>query len=407
MKVGAVIGAFNPESGGAFSFVETIRRQIAGFDAKNDEFVFVCSAGKDMPREFTLNGSNFVNMDAWVSAWKRSLWRRLAERLRRVIGNFLCTVPRHDVPVLDSIAKRLELDIYWLLSPIALTTTVPYIYTIWDLAHRTAPYFPEVSKAGWDWDAREGTYASMIYRASYIITGNEEGKKEVLSNYPVPEAKIRIVEFPIPDFEGELKPAETERLSKIKGPFLFYPAQFWPHKNHVTILRALKELVDRYGKSLHVVFTGSDKGNKAYIEKMAQSLGLEEQTVFLGFVSKAEMRFLYQHAVCLVFASLLGPNNLPPLEAISLGCPVVISDLDGHKEQLGNAALYFPGTDHNALAAYVAELLDSPELRNSLISHGHSLISNRDRNGYVSAVLRILNEFREVRSCWDTDYFPA
>ena len=40
----------------------------------------------------------------------------------------------------------------------------------------------------------------------------------------------------------------------------------------------------------------------------------------------------------MVFASIVGPNNYPPIEAASLGCPVILSDLPGHREQMGESA---------------------------------------------------------------------
>ena len=85
------------------------------------------------------------------------------------------------------------------------------LYTVWDLGHRRTTYFPEVSRTGWTWEDREYTYQKMLCKASYILAGNEEGKKEILENYPMPGNKIRISPFPIASFcyGDEEKPSSS------------------------------------------------------------------------------------------------------------------------------------------------------------------------------------------------------
>ena len=57
-------------------------------------------------------------------------------------------------------------------------------------------------------------------------------------------------------------------------------------------------------------------------------------------MKRPELIALYRHALALTFVSYFGPDNLPPLEAFALGCPVITSAIEGVDEQLGNAALY-------------------------------------------------------------------
>src|SRR5207249_4800394 len=122
----------------------------------------------------------------------------------------------------------------------------------------------------------------------------------------------------------------------LRREFLFYPAQFWPHKNHVNLLLALDLLRGSAGVELDLVLTGSDKGNLNHVTKTAVALGLTSQVHILGFVPKADLRELYREAVSLTFASFFGPDNIPPLEAFALGCPVVAAAVPGSEEQLGN-----------------------------------------------------------------------
>jgi glycosyltransferase involved in cell wall biosynthesis len=173
---------------------------------------------------------------------------------------------------------------------------------------------------------------------------------------------VRTLHHPTPSFAlraGERRP-EKKPLDHlgVKGEFLFYPAQFWSHKNHVLLLRLLVALKREYGYAPQLVLTGSDKplfdsasvGNKAFVEHCAVGLSLQEQVIFAGFVSQEDLISLYQQAVALVFPSFFGPENIPPLEAFALGCPVIASRIPGSEDQMGDAALLVDPTDPEAWA---------------------------------------------------------
>ena len=72
----------------------------------------------------------------------------------------------------------------------------------------------------------------------------------------------------------------------ITGDYLFYPAQFWAHKNHVNLLLALKLLQSRLERPLSVVFVGADHGNLQHVKATADQLGLTDRVHFLGFVPR-------------------------------------------------------------------------------------------------------------------------
>ena len=131
----------------------------------------------------------------------------------------------------------------------------------------------------------------------------------------------------------------------LRAPYLLYPAQFWSHKNHATLLRALA-LLPEYT----LACVGSDKGYLDHVRGLARELGVLDRVRFLGFVETDELVALYRGAHALVYLSFFGPENLPPLEAFALGCPVVQADVAGAREQLGDAALLVPPTDPRAVA---------------------------------------------------------
>ncbi|MFH0897971.1 MAG: glycosyltransferase, partial [bacterium] len=189
----------------------------------------------------------------------------------------------------------------------------------------------------------------------------------------------------------------------ISQPYLFYPAQFWPHKNHIIILYAVKFLKEQHNLNFSVVFTGSDKGNLEYIKEQASKLGLENNVHFLGFVTMQELVALYRHAFALVFASFFGPNNIPPLEAFSLGCPVIAANVAGAQEQLGTAALFFDPKNYTECAKHVMQLVHKQNLRTILIAKGIQRAQQWTTKDYLEKLVSIIDDFEPIRRCWSSN----
>jgi glycosyltransferase involved in cell wall biosynthesis len=187
------------------------------------------------------------------------------------------------------------------------------------------------------------------------------------------------------------------------GNYLFYPAQFWPHKNHIRIIEAVHHLKVKHNSTLHAVFAGSDKGTLNYLRNKAKELGLEDRIHFLGFVSKGELIGLYKNAFALCYVTLFGPENLPPLEAFSLGCPAIVSEVQGAREQYGSAALFFNPLNSEELATRILQVKNDPGLRDQLIAKGYQRAKDYTPDLYVKDIFKLLEEFRLVRKTWASE----
>jgi glycosyltransferase involved in cell wall biosynthesis len=274
---------------------------------------------------------------------------------------------------------------------------------VWDLMHRAVPFFPEVSQSG-TWVRRESAFSVVIRRAAIISVGTDVGKREVMNFYQAPEDRIHVLPFPTPKFALAGAPVDEtvkQRIeARIGGDYVYYPAAFHPHKNHVTLVRALAVLRDRHGVIMHAAFSGGDWGNLAHVKEAVAKLGLEKQVHFMGFVSREELVALYRGARALVFLSLAGPDNIPPLEAFGLGCPAIVAEIPGAKEQMEGAAVLFPPTDENALAEAILKVHRDPALRNDLIARGRIRAAKFNSNDVGRETLRIIDGFEPVRRCW-------
>jgi glycosyltransferase involved in cell wall biosynthesis len=187
--------------------------------------------------------------------------------------------------------------------------------------------------------------------------------------------------------------------------FLFYPAQFWPHKNHVNLILGFAQAVRQHGVDLDLVLCGADKGNRQHLERCIATERMQDRVHIIGFVSRDELVSLYRNAEALTYLSWGGPENLPPLEAFALGCPVIAARIQGADEQLGDAALLVDPAEPAQIAQAIAQLHESPELRAELVRRGLLRAERCSGDDYVRGVFVFLNRFESIARCWarDTD----
>lgn len=372
MKIGLYLYGYDPKLGGGYTFVDSIVNALDAIESRHDIFCFHYGPGKPAA----------TSSVRWI-------------QLTHTPGK------QPDRPLNDAVLRH-GIELVWFITvPVYETVDAPYIFTVWDLMQRVHPCFPEVGAyGGWPWDQREKFYQYILPRATYVVTGNEAGKKDVVDFYRVSAERVKTLPLPTPDFA--LGPAVSRAPAGFdnRTPFLFYPAQFWPHKNHVALLSALKILVEQDRLDFSVVLTGADKGNMKFVRQTAEDLGLEDRVRVLGFVARDELVYLYQNAFALAYPSYFGPDNIPPMEAFALGCPVVAAGVPGAAEQMGDAALFFDPNSEAQLAARIKELHSTPDLRETLIQRGRTRAGQWTARDYVLRIFQIAEEFQSMRRNW-------
>lgn len=394
MRVGIYLGDFAPDVGGGFTFQDEVFRAFA-LAAKSGEHDYVAlgtAAGFGKYLSAVAPGMEAYRVKSTSFDNRKESLKSYSPLLRRLLGS----------GPIDKACVALGLDCLWYVGGGAFEATdTPYVATVWDLQHRMTPWFPEMSADG-TWDARELSYRRFLQRASYIVTGTDVGRKELELNYEVAASRVRRLPHPTPTFVATNSSGETGVVRKLglQRPYLFYPAQFWPHKNHIGLLYGLATLRDRHQLRLPLVLTGSEKGNMAYVKDMVRHLGLSGQVKFTGFVTQQELAELYCGAEIMVYASFCGPENLPPLEAFALGCPVVAADVPGATEQLGDAALLFDPLNPEDMAEKIYSLLARPELREDLREKGLKRAAAWTVGDFALGMIQLFNEFAGYRRTW-------
>lgn len=140
-------------------------------------------------------------------------------------------------------------------------------------------------------------------------------------------------------------------------PFLLYPANFWPHKNHETLLRAFALLRRRADASPRLVLTGEPGERHQALASLAADLGLSGAVFFTGYLPLPRLAALFAECAALVFPSLYEGFGMPVLEAMHFGRPVLCSRLTALPEVAGGAALYFDPLSPAAIAGAMETVL--------------------------------------------------
>lgn len=302
-----------------------------------------------------------------------------------------------------------KIDIVYFLSPSINSKYIKnlnFIMTIWDLCHRDNPEFPEVR---WDLELelRDQICWSALPRATAIFVDSLVTKTNVVRRYGIDEHRVHIVPFQaaIKVRRRDEKATKMDRDAPIKKPtkypYVFYPAQFWAHKNHVYILEGLHLLERDYGIKVGAIFSGSDKGNLDYIRTYSKRLNLEGRVEFVGFVKDEDIVDLYKAAIALVMPSYFGPTNLPPLEAFELGVPVLYPDISGLRDQVGDAALLMDLMDPSSMASHLNNLLSDDKLKLRLVEAGRRRLQYIEETDRLNTLSKIIEEYRWKRLTWE------
>ena len=382
MRIGIAISKDDPQIGGGLTYIQEILEAINRVLAESKHTFYLIGYEPEKP-------AHLDNI--------RLPWLTLHQ------ADLLARPPARDYEYYPDIAGA-NLDLICYLQPwMGEILDIPYISTIWDLQHRRQPFFPEVSLFG-EFDRRDEMYRRSLQRAAYIIAPNDVGKEEIVAFYQVAPERVRSIHHPTPAFALDPKPHPDEeglfRRLGVDRPYLFYPAQLWPHKNHVLLLLMMKDLKDRHGLDLQLVLTGSDRKNQPFIIQKIVQLGLEKQVILTGFVRQLDLPPLYRRAAALVFPSLFGPENFPPLEAFALGCPVIAGRIPGAEEQMGDAAILVNVTNHELWSDAVVSVIEDKELRSSLLARGKKRAASFGPSEFAREMLRLFDEFALYRRTW-------
>jgi len=250
-----------------------------------------------------------------------------------------------------------------LLAPIyslsLLHTSKPFAYTLHDLQQLYYPQNFSSFQRLW----RHQIYTRVSARAARIICESEYVKADIHRFYHV--ASERIVVMPAPPqgaFQTRQSDQEVEEArGRLQLPqrFLFYPAHFWHHKNHLRLIEAFREVV-REVPDLGLVLTGKEQEGFATAMQAIDAAGLRGKVVHLGYVTRDDIRAIYRLATALVMPSLFESISIPIYEAFQAGTPVAASGILAIPEQVGDGGLLFDPNSAQSIKSAILEIINDP-----------------------------------------------
>lgn len=278
----------------------------------------------------------------------------------------------------------------------------PFVAMNWDIGHLSTYPFPEIISS---YRQRDDFYRKVLPKAILVSCESNSGKEEIKEYTTLGEHKLRVV----PLFAGNvaslsLSQIEIEKnlnqLHLVPNTYFYYPAQFWAHKNHIGLLKAFKRFIDTTDKNCKLVLSGSRRSNYSYVVQTIRELELESNVIVLGFISNEMVYSLYKGAISLVMASHFGTTNMPPIEAMEIGCPVACSGLAGHKEILGDSGVYFNSYDEGSILNALIEVYrNNSKYREKILEQGKNSLFKVEKAIEFLEVL--LLESVVIRSNWE------
>lgn len=418
MRIGIYLAGESP-SGGGHQYSLTLIESLGIMKNSNDEYVIVKASEKLKLPENITDSFAVVNVPE-DSAFYKTL-KYLTEVLISLINKILPSKVKiikkyklkYDKKLHDFFVKnKVELMIYPTTVTVSFEAAIPYIVVIHDIQHRLQPEFPEVGSKE-EWNFREYVFQNSANNALNILVDSNTDKEDIINAYNVEAKKIKVVPLvATPMYNAEIPPEKKESVKKQYGlpdDYLFYPAQFFPHKNHISIIRALDLLKGEHNLEIPVVFVGSKKeqwGEFDRVFQLVSNLKLDRQVFYLGYVASESIPILYSMAKALVMPTFFGPTNIPPLEAFATGCPVITSNIRGIKEQIGNAGLLIDPKNPAELANAIYTIWTDNELRMQLIEKGYNKIKGwtiEDFSEELGSIIDDCKRYIQERSLNRTD----
>lgn len=305
---------------------------------------------------------------------------------------------------IERILAKDKIDLVYFLSPNAISQAlndIPYIFTLWDLGHLEELEFPELTSER-IFESRELMYTKSLKKAFKVIVDSDYSKQYSINKYNLDEKRVEVLKFlpniRVADNEGSI---DIKKIYNIKNDYIFYPAQFWAHKNHMYILKAIKILKEKKNIDLDVVFSGSNRGNLEYILKKAKELGVDDLIHYAGFVPNNQIPSLYKQSLSLVMPTYLGPTNIPPLEAFFYNTSVCYSDKPSFREQVGDAVFYMDLKDPHSLVENIITIKNNKELVDYKLQKGLEILASWTEEDFYKSLIKIFEEYQYIRDAWE------
>lgn len=235
---------------------------------------------------------------------------------------------------LPKLITRVQLDVFF--SPTHYGpwfSRLPQVLSVMDLSYL---HFPEMFQTQ---DLLQLKYmgAISIKRAKKILTISEFSRREISKHYDYPKNDIEVT---YPGFKSKIKNQKSKvqiKIQKLAKKYILFVGTIQPRKNIVRLVEAFEMLNI---EDMKLVIVGKKGWLYEPILKRLEVSPKKERIIYLDFVSDEDLSTLYKNAACFCLPSLYEGFGIPVAEALSFGCPVVVSQTSSLPEVAGMAGIY-------------------------------------------------------------------
>lgn len=211
---------------------------------------------------------------------------------------------------------------------------------------------------------------SSVERSDRILTVSQFSKREIVDLLGIVPENVHVV-YNAPSISSEMAPVDSlQKKYGISSPYLLYVGTIEPRKNVLRLLQAFAQLKEEADIPHQLVLAGGIGWRTDEFQHAVSASRWKDQIILTGYVSDAEKNTLYRYADAFIFPSLYEGFGIPPLEAMSFGCPVVCSDAASLPEVVGQAGVYIKPENVSSIAQGIWSVICSPENRETLVKRG-------------------------------------
>ena len=246
-------------------------------------------------------------------------------------------------------------------------------------------------------------------RAKRIITDSVSSKNDIDEWLHTSTEKVRVIQLAVESNYKYYNDADAcVRIMEkygIRKKFIMYNGNKKKHKNVEALFKAYFMMRQKMKMDYSLVIVGKrDDGHKetdcSGLEGLANEYEAKDDIIYSGYVNDIDLALLYNAADLFVFPSLYEGFGLPVLEAMSCGCPVVVSNRASLPEVCGDAARYVDPLSVDSICEGMHAVLANTDLKRRMREKGLKRAESFSWEMCAKQTLDVYNEaFNEISNC--------
>lgn len=209
-----------------------------------------------------------------------------------------------------------------------------------------------------------------LKKAAKVLTVSQNTKKDLQEFFKIEDERIAVIPCAAEETYSPTQVPDTfKKETNLPDNFFIAVGTIEPRKNYETLIQAFAMVHEKY-PTHHLVIVGEKGWGKTNLEESITSNYLQKYVHILGYLTTKTINKLYNLAEALVFPSYYEGFGMPPLEAMSSGCPVICSNTSSLPEVVGDAAITCDPEVPAEFAEAMEKIIQDKPARADLINKG-------------------------------------